>query len=208
MADENAATTRQQDAWHPFVSDDGDGAAFGAFSADLRDFLDKVAAARADEATLNALAAGLRAWSGDLSALAVAEPEQVFARRLDLPGRGSALIPPYVIDESDERSLSGRVSFGRFFLGGHGAAHGGVITMLFDDVLGRVAHRRGSPRARTAYLRTDFRSIVPIEAALEFRGWVVSEEGRKRLTRGELRHGETLCAEAEALFVALKPGAP
>lgn len=198
----------QEDAWHPFVPGGRDGAAFGGLVEDLRNFLDTITAAKADEATLRALAGSLRSLSDGLAPLAVPEPEQVFARRLDLPGRGSPLIPPYVIEDSDRHSLRGRVSFGRFFLGGHGAAHGGIIATLFDDVLGRIAHSSGRARARTAYLRTDFRSIAPLDTELRFHGWIVSEEGRKRLTRGELRHGDTLCAEAEALFIILKPGAP
>ena len=36
----------------------------------------------------------------------------------------------------------------------------------------------------------------------------MSEQGRKRLLRGTLRHGDTLCAEVEGLFVVLLPGQP
>jgi len=37
------------------------------------------------------------------------------------------------------------------------------------------------------------------------RGWLDRREGRKYFVRGELRHGEVVCAEAEGPFVALKP---
>ena len=40
----------------------------------------------------------------------------------------------------------------------------------------------------------------------EVRGWLDRQEGRKYFVRGELRHGDVVCADAEGLFVALKPG--
>jgi acyl-coenzyme A thioesterase PaaI-like protein len=113
-----------------------------------------------------------------------------------------------VVEEGDAQQVRGTVTFGRYFLGGNGAVHGGAIPLLFDEVLGRLANTGDRPRARTAYLHVDFRSITPVGAKLDVRGWFVSEAGRKRLLRGELRHGDTLCAEAEGLFVQLKPGQP
>jgi hypothetical protein len=38
--------------------------------------------------------------------------------------------------------------------------------------------------------------------------WFESEQGRKRFLRGTVHHGDRLCAEAEGLFVELKPGQP
>lgn len=54
--------------------------------------------------------------------------------RADLPGRGHPLLPPYVIDTAEPGTLRGRVTFGRFHLGGNGVVHGGVQPLLFDDV--------------------------------------------------------------------------
>lgn len=207
-SDDPAAEHEPANEWHRRAPGDGGGEAFGAFAGALRTFLDRVAAARPDAATLHALTASLQSWSDDLAPFAAAEREQFFARRFDLPGRGSALFPPYVIEANDAGSLRGRVALGRYFLGGNGAAHGGAVAMLFDDLLGRLANMGGRPRARTAYLRTDYRAVTPLDVELRFHGWIVGEEGRKRHARIELHHGDTLCAEAEALFIALKPGAP
>jgi acyl-CoA thioesterase FadM len=79
---------------------------------------------------------------------------------------------------------------------------------MFDEVLGRLANSAGRPAQRTASLHTDYRSITPIGKELSVRGWVEREEGRKRYLRATLHHGDVLCAEAEGLFVALKPGQP
>ena len=186
----------------------GGGPEYGEMIATLRTFLDRVAAAAPDTETSAALADDLRAWAARLEPLAVPERNRIFSRRLDLPGRGQTMSPNFVVTDGNRESVSGTVTFGDYFLGGGGAVHGGAIPLLFDEVLGRLSSSGGRRAARTAYLRTDYRSITPVGVELDVHGWFVSEEGRKRVLRGELRHGKTLCAEAEALFVELRPGQP
>jgi acyl-coenzyme A thioesterase PaaI-like protein len=192
----------------PDVPDPGGGAVYGVMIETLRGFLDRLAAAKPDEATLGELAGDLGSWSRRLEPLAVEETQQIFSRRHDLVGRGQTMSPPFTVIEGDDTAVRGRVTFGRYFLGGNGAVHGGAIPLLFDEVMGRLANAGNRARARTAYLNTDYRSITPIGVELEIKAWFVFERGRKRLLRGELRHGETLCAETEGLFVMLKPGQP
>lgn len=192
----------------PGVPDPGGGAAYGVMIEALRDFLDKVAAAKPDEATIEALAGDLQGWSQRLAPLAVGEQAQIFAHRHDLPGRGQVMSPALIVEDGDADEVTATVTFGRYYLGGNGAVHGGAIPLLFDEVLGRLANSGGRPRSRTAYLNVNFRSITPVGAKLDVRGWVERIEGRKRFLRAELRHGETLCADAEGLFVELKPGQP
>jgi acyl-coenzyme A thioesterase PaaI-like protein len=184
----------------------GDG--YGEMIARLRGFLDYVAAARLDPATVAALSDDLGAWSDRLADAAVPEREQVFGHRDDMPGRGQTMAPALRVHEADRFSVRGTVRFGRYFLGGNGAVHGGAVPLLFDEVLGRLSGSGGRSRARTAYLHTDYRSITPIGAQLDVHGWFVSEEGRKRVLRAEIRHDGVLCAEAEGLFIVLKPGQP
>jgi hypothetical protein len=52
------------------------------------------------------------------------------------------------------------------------------------------------------------RSITPIEKKLRIEAYFDYEEGRKRILRGVIRDGATVCADAEGLFVALRPGQP
>lgn len=84
----------------------------------------------------------------------------------------------------------------------------GPSPLLFDEVLGQLANSGEREPSRTAYLHTDYRAITPIGAELEVRGWFVSEQGRKRILRAELTHGDTVCAEAEGLFIVLRPDQP
>jgi acyl-coenzyme A thioesterase PaaI-like protein len=192
----------------PAVRSPGGGAEYGEMIGALRGFLDAVAAAAPDTATTITLAADLNGWADRLVEVAVPERKQVFARRLDLPGRGQTMSPKFIPTEGDTQGVRGTVTFGRYFLGGGGAVHGGAIPLLFDEVLGWLASSGTRAPARTAYLHTDFRSITPVGEELSVRAWFVSEQGRKRLLRAELHHGDTLCAEAEGLFIELRPDQP
>jgi acyl-coenzyme A thioesterase PaaI-like protein len=199
----------QMRTWQePTVRSPGGGPKYGDMIVALRDFLDNVAAAAPDTATTVALAHDLRDWSDRLAPAAVAERKQIFARRLDLPGRGQTMSPSFIPVTGDTESVQGTVTFGRYFLGGGGAVHGGAIPLLFDEVLGRLASSGDRAPARTAYLHTDFRSITPVGEELAVRAWFVSEQGRKRLLRATITHGDTLCAEAEGLFIELRPDQP
>jgi acyl-coenzyme A thioesterase PaaI-like protein len=192
----------------PAVRSPGGGAEYGDMIATLRDFLDNVAAAAPDAATTVALAHDLTNWAERLARSAVPERRQIFARRLDLPGRGQTMSPNFIPVRGDREHVEGTVTFGRYFLGGGGAVHGGAIPLLFDEVLGRLASSGDRAPARTAYLHTDFRSITPVGVKLGVRAWFVSEQGRKRILRAQLTHGDTLCAEAEGLFIELRPDQP
>jgi acyl-coenzyme A thioesterase PaaI-like protein len=193
---------------HPDADPAEYGAAYGRLTDALSGFLDDLAEALPDQALVEVLTEDLLAWSGKLQPLAVREQERVFGRRTDQHGRGQSMSPKIVVTGADHDSVSGTVRFGPYFLGGNGAAHGGTIPLMFDEVLGRLAQSGGRPPSRTAYLHTDFRSITPIGPKLALRAWIVSEEGRKRVLRATLHHGDVLCAEAEGLFVALRPGQP
>jgi acyl-coenzyme A thioesterase PaaI-like protein len=150
----------------------------------------------------------LTAAAAVLEPFAVTERDQVAGRRLDLPGRGQTLVPPFYVDEWDNVSVRGHVTFTRFYLGGNGAAHGGTVPLFFDEVLGRLANIGGRPRSRTAYLNVDYRRITPIGEELQVTARIEREEGRKRFLSAEIRHDGLVTAEANGLFVQLRPGQP
>ena len=104
--------------------------------------------------------------------------------------------------------MRGRVVFTRIYLGGNGAAHGGTVPLLFDEVLGRLNSSGGRSVGRTAYLHVNYRHITPIGRELELEATLDRIEGRKRFITGRLRDGDTVVADAEGLFVELLPGQP
>ncbi len=142
-----------------------------------------------------------------LGACTVEEEGQI-AGRIDVPGRAQALVPVVHLDEQDEHHAVGRVMFGRLHLGRNGAAHGGAIPLVFDELMGRLSNTGGRPPARTAYLHVNYRNITPIGRELQLTARFAREEGRKRFLSAELRDGGTLCADAEGLFVTLRAGQP
>jgi acyl-coenzyme A thioesterase PaaI-like protein len=130
-------------------------------------------------------------------------------RRMDLPVRGNILTIPMSAHKTDDGRMQGWARFGRFHLGRNGAVHGGSLGMLFDTVLGLTAAvLSGSRRQRTAYLKINYRNIVPIEKELQFDAGIDQLDGRKIFVSGRLTDGDTLLSEADALFVKLKPGQP
>jgi hypothetical protein len=135
------------------------------------------------------------------------EMERVDGWRPDLPGRGHALLPPYVIDDETESTLSGRVTFTRFYLGGNGAAHGGSHPLLFDDLLGRVMNHHQPGVSRTAFLKVNYRRVTPLGVELRFEASRDRVEGRKRWGSARLLDpAGNLLSDAEALFLQLLPG--
>ncbi|MBM7459808.1 PaaI family thioesterase [Rhodococcus coprophilus] len=126
---------------------------------------------------------------------------------VELPGRGSALLLPWKIEKFGEDGVRERGMFRRYHLGGNGAAHGGTLPLLFDDLFGMVIHANGRPIARTGYLHVNYRKITPIETELVVDGWVDRVEGRKAYCKAELRDLDgNLLADSEALMIQLLPG--
>lgn len=125
------------------------------------------------------------------------------------PGMGSLLLPPWRIRRFDPGGVELRGRFGRFYVGGNAAVHGGVLPLVFDWLCGMVVHAAQRPISRTAYLHVDYRKVTPIDTPLAVRGRVDEAEGRKAFVSGELVDADdTVLAEARALMVRLLPGQP
>ena len=144
-----------------------------------------------------------------IAAYQVPEPDRIDGWRPDLPGRGHPLLPPYLIDDEGDATLTGRVVFTRFYLGGNAAAHGGAHPLLFDDVLGRVMNHGLPGVSRTAFLKVNYRRITPLGVELR---WTASRDrvdGRKRWGSARLFDPSgALLSDADALFLELLPGQP
>ncbi|MDO8732173.1 MAG: hotdog fold domain-containing protein [Actinomycetota bacterium] len=117
-----------------------------------------------------------------------------------------SLSPQLINPQWHDESMQATIVFTNFFHGANGAAHGGAIPLIFDEIIGRIAIDDGILR-RTAYLKVDFRNVTPVNKELTIEAHLARSEGRKYWFRGTVRDGETLCAEAEGLWIALKPGA-
>jgi acyl-coenzyme A thioesterase PaaI-like protein len=175
----------------------------------LRTLQDRVAAAVPEPGLIASITRKVEDLCRTLEGCAAPDEWSAISGRFDeIPGRGQLLVPVVRVDTLDDQELHGTVHFGRFYLGANGAAHGGAMPLVFDDILGKLANTGGRGLSRTAYLHVDYRSVTPVGADLVIDAWFEREEGRKRFLRGTLRDGERVCAEATGLFVELRPGQP
>ncbi len=108
------------------------------------------------------------------------------------------------VDDNGRVNVVGCVTFGTAYEGPPGCVHGGIIAAYFDEVCGVAQSTTGNP-GMTVNLTINYRSPTPLHKPLEFRAHVASIEKRKIITYGSLHHGETLCAEATAIFVSMRP---
>src|SRR5437763_12144049 len=78
----------------------------------------------------------------------------------------------------------GKFVLGIRYGGGAGFAHGGVIAILLDEVMGKIS-KLTEERAVTAELNIEYRKPVPLDAETSVSGWQEKETGRDRLRIGE-----------------------
>jgi len=87
--------------------------------------------------------------------------------------------------------------------GAPGLAHGGLLSLAFDEALGKLMWLLRAP-AVTARLETDFLLPVPIGTELHITAEITGQQGRKVYSSAEGRIGAPdgpLAVKASALFV-------
>jgi acyl-coenzyme A thioesterase PaaI-like protein len=182
---------------------------YGRFVEAVRTLQDHARAADAPDGVVTQAADLIEAASKLLAPYDTDEWSSPAGRRMDLPNRGSVLSIPGDYHKTDGERVAGTVYFRRFHLGRNGAVHGGCIAQLFDSLLGYTTFRlTQSLYQRTAFLHVDYRKIVPIEKELQVDAGVDRVDGRKMFISGRVLDGDTVLAEANALFVKLNPGQP
>ena len=143
-----------------------------------------------------------------LRPFAVPDERRIAGRMLDVPGRGQALIPPIELSCRDPARMIGTVRLTTVYLGSGGAAHGGVIPLIFDEFMGKFSNMGWIARTRTAYLHVNYRVLVPANVDLRIEVKLEREAGRKLFLTGTLQNGDTVLADANALFVIVKTASP
>jgi acyl-coenzyme A thioesterase PaaI-like protein len=84
-----------------------------------------------------------------------------------------------------------------------GVMHGGLVTALLDELIGRTAIA-SDLWCMTAKLQVRFRKPVPIGEPLRLRGEITKKGGRLLEGRGEMRLQDgTLVAEAEGVYLRI-----
>ena len=120
-----------------------------------------------------------------------------------LVGRLNPISPPATMRRvaTDEHfEIHGEVTFTSAFNGPPDCVHGGVIAALFDELLGSTCVVNGIG-GYTGTLTVVYRTPTPLGTALTLRGWLDRSERRKVFAAGTIHSGDTLCVQAEGIFV-------
>ncbi|MBI3537568.1 MAG: PaaI family thioesterase [Chloroflexi bacterium] len=84
-----------------------------------------------------------------------------------------------------------------------GVMHGGLVTALLDEVIGRTAIAKNF-WCMTARLNVRIKKPIPIDAPVKIKGEVVNLHGRLLDGRGEIRLADgSLAAEAQGTFLKI-----
>ena len=118
-------------------------------------------------------------------------------------GFANPVAPPVVVEAVGDE-LRGTAFFDYQYEGPPTCVHGGVIAMVFDEMLGAANILAGSP-GMTGTLTIRYRRPTPLRTPLRLEARFVERDGRKVRTEGAIYHGEVLTAEAEGLFIELVP---
>jgi len=218
VADETGLTEQMQLMWDPNKATNSEMWQQKRRLADaMRVVIDRLVPSNAPEAELRAAAEGLERYAEQLKkhprlkrVLGHAESANAgdvgaFFDQSPLIGLANPLAPPIAVHKSGPTSAIAITTFGTAYEGPPGSVHGGFVAAAFDEVLGFTQSLGGNP-GFTGTLTIKYRSPTPLHTQLHILGELAHVEGRKTFCTGQLLAGDTLCAEAEALFVAAKPG--
>lgn len=129
-----------------------------------------------------------------------------------LTGPGKVTVPPFMFSSSETRQVISIFHLGPELCGHPGFVHGGVLTVLFDEVFARTAMPYlPSKLGVTANLNIDYRAPAAPDSWYALKARVVGQEGRKAWVEGRLEslpmeNGKEplLVAEGKSLFVEPK----
>jgi len=164
-------------------------------------------------ATLSAITHQLESVVATLAAHSGAKPVPRFRIPLDpaspddyhayspVSGKLNPIAPPVTMSVEAGRLIS-RVTLGPAYEGGVGIAHGGVVSMIWDQMLA-LANVVAGVAGPTGELRVRYRAPTPLGQELRFEAWHDRIEGRRLIALGRCTVGETLVSEAEGVFIAL-----
>jgi acyl-coenzyme A thioesterase PaaI-like protein len=214
VSDFGISTGRPTPAPAPVPADDaGDDPRF-ALAAEVRRITAALVALPLDDADIVTVTGALAAVADGLAAAAGtgrrprAQPDptrqpQNFFPASPVIGFANPVAPPVVVEAVDG-TLVGSAWFDYQYEGPPTCVHGGVIAMVFDEMLGAANIVSGNP-GMTGTLTVKYRQPTPLLTPLRLEARFVRREGRKIYTTGAIYHGDVMTAEAEGIFIQLVP---
>jgi acyl-coenzyme A thioesterase PaaI-like protein len=119
-------------------------------------------------------------------------------------GKRNPIAPPMRMwKEGNE--VHGEAIFSPTYAGPPDSVHGGIIAAVFDEVLSMANVITGNA-GFTGTLTIKYHRKTPLDTPIELWGMNVRQDGRKQVSRGEMRVNGEVTASAEGLFItAAKP---
>ena len=108
----------------------------------------------------------------------------------------------WVERQDGRRALRATATLGAAYEGPPHGVHGGWVAALFDDLLGQ-AQQEVEKAGVTASLNVRYRHLTPLDEVLRLEAWIHETRGRRVTARATCHAGDTLTADAEAIFVAV-----
>ncbi len=117
-------------------------------------------------------------------------------------GVRNAAAPPLVIEHDETGNVWSDFHLGAAYEGPPGLVHGGVASMILDQLLGEAAGAGGKP-GMTASLTLTYKRGTPL-GNLRAEAWIDRSEGIKTWAKGHIIGPEGVTVEAEGLFILPK----
>jgi len=118
-----------------------------------------------------------------------------------LLGVANPLAPPLVTEQHADGSVTVLGTYDKRAEGMPGLVHGGILAMGFDLALGIACAAILARPAMTGTLSLRYRAPTPLHREVVYRATAEPRSKRTVLARGTLHVGETLCVEAEGIWV-------
>lgn len=172
----------------------------------VRRFLDTSVATEADDATLDTVRAMVDSATEHLARSTRQGPGPIHTTAFRhahalVVGTANPLSPPVALTVGDD-GVHGTFRLGKRYEGAPGLAHGGVLCLVLDHILGEAAMAQ---RVGGMTVGLDVRFVAPtrIDVDLEVTCRVASVEGRKVRLEGTISQAGKPTATATALFLQI-----